>query len=138
VAGENAAIVRGGFEAFENGDIEDVLARFDEDVVIRQPPELFDAPSTQRGHAGVLEAFAIWPEQWDDFRVEILDIEEHGDQVLVKSLNHGRSKDSGIEVATRFSFVFRVRDGRITHWRIYVREEEALEALSASRPRGSP
>jgi ketosteroid isomerase-like protein len=84
----------------------------------------------QRGHAGVLEAIALWPEQWDDFSVEVLRVEEHGDRVLVTSLNRGRSKDTGIEVETPFSFVFRLRDGKVTHWRIYLREEEAREALT--------
>jgi ketosteroid isomerase-like protein len=129
VAGENAEVVRAAFEAFDRGDVEGVLARCDENITIRQPPELFDVPQAQRGHAGVLEAFAVWPEQWDDFRVEVLRVEEHGDRVLVTSVNRGRSKDTGIEVETRFSFVFRVRGGKITDWRIFLREEEAVEAL---------
>ena len=131
MASDNAEVVRGAFTAFQKGDVDGVLARCDENIVIRQPPELFDAPSTQRGHAGVLEAFAVWPEQWDDFRIEILHMAEHGDQVLVTLLTRGRGKGTGIEVEGRFSFVFAVRDGKITDWRIYLREEEAREALSA-------
>jgi ketosteroid isomerase-like protein len=141
MAGENAAIVRAAFEAFERGDVDGVLARCDENIVIRQAPELFDVPSTQHGHAGVLEAFAIWPEQWDDFHVDVVRIAEHGEQVLVTTVNRGRSKDTGIEVKTPFSFVFRLHGGKVTEWDIYLREEDALEKLesvSPRAPRGSP
>ena len=96
---------------------------------ITQAPELLDVSRRQRGHAGVLEAFALWPDQWDDFRVEILRITDIGDQVLVMALNHGRGKGSGVQVELRFSFLFSLRAGKIVAWRIFIREDEALQAV---------
>ena len=61
---ENVAIVGEAFAAFDRGDTEAVLRLCDQDIVVTQPPELPDAPAEQHGHRGVLEAFAIWPEQW--------------------------------------------------------------------------
>jgi ketosteroid isomerase-like protein len=57
-------------------------------------------------------AFGFWPEQWDDFRVEIGEIlADPGDQVVVDS-----------------TFLFAIRDGKIAEWRIFVRESQALAA----------
>jgi ketosteroid isomerase-like protein len=85
-------------------------------------------PPQQYGHAGLLEAFALWPAYWDDFRIEILRTVDLGEQVVVTTDQSGRSKDSGIEVTSRFTFLFTLGDGKITEWRIFLRESEALEA----------
>jgi ketosteroid isomerase-like protein len=77
----------------------------------------------------VLEAFAIWPEQWDDFHIDILRVAAVDDHVLVTTLQRGRGKVSGVQVETRFTFLFSVRAGKITEWRMFIREEDALEAV---------
>lgn len=51
-----------------------------------------------------------------------------GEQVVVTTDQSGRSKDTGIEVTAQFTFLFTLRDGKITEWRIFLREAEALEA----------
>jgi uncharacterized protein len=130
---ENVEIVRNAFAAFDRGDIEGVLRLCAEDIVIYQPPELPDASREQHGHRGVLEAFAIWPEQWDDYRMEILKIAAApGGKVFVTTRARGRGKQSGLEVDMEFSFVFTVRDGKISEWRLFVQEDRALEAAGLS------
>lgn len=126
-------IVRNAFAAFDRGDIEGVLRLCDEDIVITQPPELPGVPREQRGHRGVLEAFAIWPEQWDDYRIEILRIAAApSGKVIVTTRNRGRGKQSGVEVDMEISFVFTVRDAKISEWRLFVQEDQALEAAGVS------
>lgn len=126
---ENIEIVQAAFEAFESGDMQGVMRLCDENIEITQDPELLGASPQQHGHAGVLEAFAIWPEQWDDFRVEVLRVVDLGDRVLASTMQHGRGKGSGVEVETSFSFVFSLRAGKITEWRIFMREEDAVSAV---------
>jgi ketosteroid isomerase-like protein len=125
---ENVEVVQAAFDAFERGDVESVLNLCDEDIEIVQPAELPGVSPRQHGHAGVLEAFAIWPEQWDDFRVEVVGIADMGDRVLVRTLQHGRGRDSGVPVETRFTFLFALRGGKVVEWRMFMREEDALEA----------
>ncbi len=60
---QNVELLRTAFRAFESGDIEGVLGLCHEDIEITQPVELSDAAPRRRGHEGVLEAFAICPEQ---------------------------------------------------------------------------
>ena len=76
---------------------------------------------------GGLEAFGIWPEQWDAFQIEIQRIvADPGDHVVVATRQSGRGKQSGVEVEGEFTFVFTVRDGKVTEWRIFLDEGQAL------------
>ena len=125
---ENLELVRAAFRSFEEGDIEGVLRACDENVEITQSAELLGVSRNQYGHEGVREAFGFWPEQWEDFRIELLRVADTGDQVLVSTLQHGRGKGSGVEVEMPFSFVFTVRAGKVVSWQIFTREAEALKA----------
>ena len=126
---ENVDIVRRAFVAYDRGDTDEVLRLCDEDIVITQPAELPDVEPQQHGHSGVLEAFGIWPEQWDDYRIEIVRIRDPGDHVVVTTHQSGRGKQSGVEVEMDFTFVFTVRGGKLVEWRIFMKEEQALEAV---------
>jgi uncharacterized protein len=129
---ENIEIVRNAFDAFTRGDLEGVLRLCDENIVITQPPELPGVSPQQRGHNGMLEAFGIWPEQWDDYQIEILRIADPGDYVVVTTKTKGRGKRSGVEVEMEFSLVFTVRDEKIVEWQIFMHEDQALEAAGLS------
>jgi ketosteroid isomerase-like protein len=130
MSAETVRIVRQAFDAAGRGDLDGVLRVCDENIVITQPSELPDASSSrQHGHAGVREAFAIWPEQWDDYRVEnIRVLADPGDLVVVAVETRGRGRRSGVEVAMEFAFVFTVRDDKVVEWRSFTDEGRALEA----------
>jgi ketosteroid isomerase-like protein len=74
---ENVEIVRESFTAYlaavRDADFRPLLVHFDPEVLVKQPPELPDAKS-YRGHDGVVEAFGDWPSQWDELRVEVLEV----------------------------------------------------------------
>jgi ketosteroid isomerase-like protein len=129
---QNVEVVRSAFDAFTRGDIEGVLRLCDENILITQPQELPGVSRQQRGHSGVLEAFAIWPEQWDDYQIEIRRTADFGDYVVVTTRTGGRGKQSGVEVEMDFSFVFIVRDAKIVEMQIFMREDQALEAAGLS------
>ena len=76
---QNVQVVRAAFDAFDRGDMEGVLRLCDDNIEITQPAELPGVSRHQHGHPGVLEAFAIWPEQWDDFEIEMVRVEDLGD-----------------------------------------------------------
>jgi ketosteroid isomerase-like protein len=126
---ENVAIIRRAFDAYREGHIDAVLRLCAEDIVVTQAPEVPGVSPQQHGHEGVLEAFGIWPEQWDDFEIEIQRIvADPGDYVVVATRQRGRGKQSGVEVEANFTFVFTVRRGKIAEWRIFVHESQGLAA----------
>ena len=129
---ENVQVVQSTFDAWERGDTDSILQVCHEDIEVVQPVELPGVEPVGYGHAGVLEAFALWPGYWDDFRVELLRMFDRGDQVVVTTEQSGRSKDTGIELAAQFTFLFTLSERKITEWRMFLREEEALEAVGPS------
>src|SRR5450756_567567 len=102
---ENVEIVQAAFRAFENGDMAGVLRLCDENIEITQAVELPGVSRQQHGHGGVLEAFAIWPDLWDDYRIEIVRLADFGDYVMVTTVNRGRGKESGVPVEMPFTFL---------------------------------
>jgi ketosteroid isomerase-like protein len=126
---ENVEIVRSAFDAFTRGDTEGVLQFCDENIVITQPEEVPGVPPQQRGHSGMLEAFSIWPDQWDDYRIEIQRIvADPGDYVVVATRQRGRGKQSGVPVEVEMTFVFTVRKKKVVEWQLFMHEDQALEA----------
>ena len=122
-------MVEAAFAAFIRGDTDAVLQLCAEDIVTIQPPELPGVPPRQYGHSGVLEAFSIWPDQWDEFRIEPPRlIADAGDRVLVASRTAGRGKQSGVEVEMDFAHLFTLREGKITEWQIFINQDQAREA----------
>src|SRR5437764_1830369 len=130
---ENVETVRAAFRAFDRGDIDAVLDLCAEDIDIVQPAELPGVRRREPGHAGVLQAFAVWPEQWDDYRIEVLSAADVGDQVMVRTRQSGRGKDSGVPVQMDFTFLFGFRAGKIAEWRIFMHEADALAAVRERR-----
>ena len=127
---ENVEIVRAAFDAFERDDMNGVLSLCDPEIEITQAADLLGAPQHMHGHAGVLEAIAVFgPEQWDDYRIEVISMTDLGDRVMVKQMSRGRGKGTGIPVEMLFTFLYLVRAGKIMEWRIFTREDEALEAV---------
>jgi hypothetical protein len=50
-------------------------------------------------------------------------------QVALHRTKTGSAAHSRAECRAQFSFLFTLRDGRITEWRIFLRESEALETV---------
>jgi ketosteroid isomerase-like protein len=126
---QNVEVVRAVFEAFERDDLSGVLSLCDPEIEITQAADVLGAPQHLRGHAGVLEALADWTEQWDDYRIEVVGMTDMGEHVMVSQVARGRGKGTGIPVEMLFTFLFLVRAGKITEWRIFTREDEALKAV---------
>jgi ketosteroid isomerase-like protein len=57
---DNVEIVRAAFDAFERDDVNGVQSLCDPEIEITQAADLLGAPQHQHGHAGMLEAIAVW------------------------------------------------------------------------------
>jgi ketosteroid isomerase-like protein len=125
-------LVRLGFEAVERGD----MAAFDgmttHDLVLVQPPEVPDA-KTYEGPGAIMASMEDWPNQWEDFRMDLIEIIDAGDEVAVSVTRHrGRGRGSGIEMDFEVFYVQRGRDGKLARVEMYFNREQALEAAGLS------
>jgi ketosteroid isomerase-like protein len=134
---ENVAIVRGFFEV-GSASKEAMLATLPEaipqichpDVEFVETPERVDA-RTYRGHQGVLEAFQRWLEQWDKYSVELLEVEDHGDQVLAVVREAGEGFGSGAPAEKMLYVVFTFRDGKLARYMEAYEEARARAEIAA-------
>jgi ketosteroid isomerase-like protein len=132
---EVAGVGRSGpprIEAIERGD----MAMFDgmttEDLVLVQPPEVPDT-KTYEGRGAIVDALEDWPNQWEDFRMDLIEIIDAGDEVAVSVTRHrGRGRESGIEMDFEVFYVQRGRDGKLARMEMFFSREQALEAAGLS------
>lgn len=124
-------LIRAAFEAFNRGDMEAVLAFLDPEVEVFAD-EVVGNAGTYRGRDGFLEWNREWMEAWDDFRVELGELEDlDGENVLIQVTQVGRGKDSGIEIAQEFVYLFQVLDGHVVRLHLYSDRESALAAAGS-------
>jgi ketosteroid isomerase-like protein len=120
--------IRTGFEAFVRGDVESLSSMATPDVVLVQPREVPDA-KTYEGPEAFAQAMEDWPRQWDDFRMELIEVIDLGDEVAINLTRHtGRGRESGIEMNFDVFNVFWGRDGKLARMEMYFDREQALNA----------
>ncbi|TMK71645.1 MAG: nuclear transport factor 2 family protein [Actinobacteria bacterium] len=126
MARSNVEIVRAAYDAFGRGDTDAVFELCDPDIVVRDPER---TGTTSRGTEGMRQFWAEWFENWQEYRVEPREFEEHGDQVLVRAEQSGRGKLSGVEIRQDLFNVLRLRDGKVVEYRLYTGRDAALASI---------
>ena len=123
---ERAEWLRETFEAWEAGDVEAVLSRFDPEIVVFASEGMINS-GTYRGHDAFLRWVGQWYEAWEGFRNEILEIAPIGERhVVARSHQSGRGRESGVEVAMDVGWVAEERDGLVTYLALHPSYDEAL------------
>jgi hypothetical protein len=106
------AIVREYVSACNGEDIGRILGLLHSDVELHEAPALPGAVSAvgldEVGH--YLSRFQV---HWSHFEWEPLAWEFAGDHALLHARLHLRGRNSGIEVAREWSYIFTVRDGKL-------------------------
>jgi ketosteroid isomerase-like protein len=79
-----------------------------------------------RGHEALLERLDEGDNAFDDFTVELLEVEELAEHVVASMRQRGRGKASGTEVDHRFTHVWTVRDGRAIRLQSFADRDDAV------------
>ncbi len=127
---ENVELNRRGFEAFNDRDLDGLLAALDEDVEIS--PILAAMEGSYKGHDGVRRWWSGLLDGFPDINVELLDVRDLGEVTVavVRVRGHGAESDTPFD-ATVWQ-VHRWRHGKCLSWHAYSSESEALEAVGPS------
>jgi ketosteroid isomerase-like protein len=126
VTGDNVRLVRQGVQAFIDGDAEGALEMVHPDMVSARVAPLPD-PQTYRGIEGVLQMYADWTADFEDFEMWIGECFEAGDdRVVVELTQRGTGRASGAPVEGRFWFVYTVAGGKTVRQDAYASREQAL------------
>jgi ketosteroid isomerase-like protein len=124
----NVETIQGMYAAFARGDIESVLAGLHPEIEWVEPEiEGLLYGGTHRGLEAVAkEVFALMPQTWETFQLDIEEWIDGGETVVVIGRFSARSK-GGREGSWRFAHVWKMRGGKA------VRVEPFLDTLAEQR-----
>ena len=128
---QNVEIVKKSLEAFEQGGLDASLRFYDPEVTWEEAQDEPEA-ETYRGHDGVRALAEKWLEPFDDLRIEPYEFIDAGEAVVMPYRFRGRERSSGTDITAPETWVFWVRNGKISEVREYRHKAEALEAVGLS------
>ena len=116
------------FGALKGGEIDDLLAFFDPEVVI----EMVDAPDpdTYHGHDGVRRWFNDAFGPWAAIHIEAEDFKEAGPWTIALLHTSLRGEASGVELGLSTAAFHQFRGGRILLDHVYLDRDEGLQAFA--------
>jgi ketosteroid isomerase-like protein len=105
-----------------------INARDREAIKALSAPDIIVATTveTHRGPEALLEWVDEGDDAFDDFVVELLDVEQLGANVVVSMRQRGRGKASGAEVELPFTHVWTIRDDRAVRVQSFRDREDAV------------
>lgn len=127
---DNVELLKKGYEAFAQGNIEAVLALFDPAIDWQQskgmPTVSGDGHFT--GHQAVVsEVFAKMPEYFDGFKIEIGELFGSGDRVVMRGWYTGTLKATGKPFKAAVVHLWKVRDDKATE---YIQVADTAEVIN--------
>lgn len=131
---ENVELLRVAFENFLAGKSEFGAELLDPEIEwdATESPAL-DVRGVYRGPEAVRQFWRDWLTAWEtvQFEYELLDA---GDRVVALIDQRMRGRATGIEVPFgKYAHVYTFKDGLIVHWKGYMSQAEALEAVGLSQ-----
>jgi ketosteroid isomerase-like protein len=133
----NAEIVEAAIDAYNRGDwdavLQDTAPGFEFDLSRSENPDLHGVFTFDQ----MRRFFAEFAESWESVRIEPHDFIEASEYVVVPWTMHARGRD-GIDVQTRVTWVWTIRDGAIVRASMYQERQDALEAVGMSEQDAHP
>ncbi|MEK6273194.1 MAG: nuclear transport factor 2 family protein [Actinomycetota bacterium] len=128
MSSQNVELVRAGFEALSEGDVEALLPFIHPEFEVTTPANLAAEPDTYRGHEGVRRYFDSFYDAMDEIRFEPQEFREAGGRVIVAVTLRARGRTTGIETTQEFAMAWSLRDRKAVRVEVYGNLDEALEA----------
>ena len=135
----NSELLRRGYEAWNDGDLETWLERLHPEIRIQTSGVFPDLANEYVGHERARKFWRQMREPWEWFSIDIpawvyMIIFLAGDWAIASIRFRARGADSGVEVDMRFGMAMRVQDGTAIE---LVNRRNFDEARTAVRQRSS-
>jgi uncharacterized protein len=127
ISEQNMALVRESYEAFERRDLDGLLGRFPADIEVHDPPEMADS-AIHRGRDAIRADWEHTFEAFEDFRVEVEEQYDAGEELVVFVRYSGRARASGAVVDAPLAHVWTFDEGRPIRLRQFLDRAAALKA----------
>jgi ketosteroid isomerase-like protein len=129
---ENVEIVRAALDAWSRNDWDAAFARVAADLELDLSRDLGEWRGVHNTPAELKRRWEEYAEAWESIQIEVGDVIDAGDRVVSHHLSTLTGRD-GIEVTVRVNYLWRLRDGTITHLVSYRELDDALKAAGLAR-----
>ncbi len=127
---ENVEIVRRVFEAWNEGNLEDVMPFVATGVEWLEVEGVPDSTGAEiHGQAQVRSMLESLYDTWQHYRLEPEEVRAVGvDRVVAVLREVARGRASGVDVASRWGYIISFRDGKLARVEAYRNPDHALVA----------
>ena len=116
--GTDTTVVERFYEAFERGDLDELLSTIDPEVEWSTPKTLPWSRGAYRGRAGLTEYLANFGAALTDAHIEPHEVHSlPGGRVIALGVERARARRTGVAFVAPFAHVWTLRDGRVTGMR---------------------
>jgi ketosteroid isomerase-like protein len=124
----NVQLVRRGFQALREGDVEALIPLIHPEFEATTPSGLAAEPDTYRGPEGIRRYFESFYEAMDRVRFEADDFIPVGERVVVPLTLRARGRTTGIETAQKVVQIWDIKDEKAYRVEVYATLEDAMAA----------
>ena len=125
---ENVEIVRRAWQAYVSGGVEATFDFWTEDCVFEEFPEMPES-AVYVGRDRLSEAAEHFTEMWSDLEFEPVEFIDAGENLVIAVVAYrGRGVASGAPLDALASWLYEMRDGRVSRARSFTTKQQALEA----------
>ena len=129
---ENVEIVRRAWQAYVSGGVEATFDFWTEDCVFEEFPEMPES-AVYVGRDRLSEAAEHFTEMWSDLEFEPVEFIDAGENLVIAVVAYrGRGVASGAPLDALASWLYEMRDGRVSRARSFTTKAQALEAAGLS------
>jgi ketosteroid isomerase-like protein len=129
---ENVDVVRQALEAYEGGDVEEMLSYIDSEGELHSAIVGGAEGNVYRGRDGFRRWLADSSGSFEELRNEWSEIRDLGERVLCLGHVKARGRGSGMELDSPIGFVFTVGRGKVVRAEGFLSHADALEAAGLS------
>jgi len=119
----NVEIFESLIEAFNRDGIDGVLPYYTDDVEVYDPDL---PPGTYRGPEAVSRVIEMLMSGFENVEIRDFRLLPAGDRVVALLHTYSEGERDDLVVETRDAHMITFRDGKITYWRLYLDQAEAL------------
>lgn len=100
--------VQAGYDAWNRGDLDAWLGLFHPDARLDAPGIFPGFDPEYRGHEGLTRFWHQMHEPWEEFAIDVREIEEVAEGFVVAIRFRGKGAGSGVDVDMEFGHAFRI------------------------------
>ena len=134
-ASDNVEIFKRVIDAFNRDGVDGVLPYYTEDAEVYDPDL---PPGSYRGRDAIGRVIEMMTSGFEDVEILGFRLLPAGDRVVALLHTHRKGERDDLEVETRDAHTITFRDGKITYWRIYLDQAEALQDAGLDPELGQP